>query len=259
MKFTLILISLLINFFCLSFVKSEEIVTSERTETENFSEEGPLNKKQSKIRKIHIVKLGDTLSSISKSYSIEKKIIIKLNDIKDENYIFIGQNLIIHDPNEKFSGQNNLNTKESKMYHIVKVGENLTEISTQHKVNLEYLKKINNIENPDSIKIGEKILLSKADIVKLKPAIQNEDKESSVILDINKKQYGPLIIQSKYFKKKNGRKIISAFNQDKDKLILSISCERKQLDVRIPGRKWRGWESAKEEFEKNLLNDFCKN
>ena len=38
---------------------------------------------------IHVVKKGDTLSSISKKYSIQKESIIKVNKIIDENYIFI--------------------------------------------------------------------------------------------------------------------------------------------------------------------------
>ena len=30
-----------------------------------------------------------------------------------------------------------------------------------------------------------------------------------------------------------------------------------ELDVRIPGRKWMGSKPAKEEFENNLIKDFC--
>ena len=53
------------------------------------------------------------------------------------------------------------------------------------------------------------------------------------------------------------RKILNAVNQNNKNLILSVRCETKDLDVRILGRKWRGWQPAKEEFEKNLINDFC--
>ena len=53
------------------------------------------------------------------------------------------------------------------------------------------------------------------------------------------------------------RKIVNALNQNNKKVIISIKCATKELDVRIPGRKWRGWIPAKEEFEKNLINDFC--
>ena len=58
-------------------------------------------------------------------------------------------------------------------------------------------------------------------------------------------------------KKVKGRKILYVTNQENKKLILSIKCNKNELDVRIPGRKWRGWEPAKEEFEKSLISDFC--
>jgi len=54
-----------------------------------------------------------------------------------------------------------------------------------------------------------------------------------------------------------GRKVLNVLNKENKQLILSINCDANELDVRIPGRKWRGAEPAKEEFEKNLINDFC--
>ena len=71
------------------------------------------------------------------------------------------------------------------------------------------------------------------------------------------KTYGPLTTQQTELKEVSGRKILNALNQNNKKVIISINCETKDLDVRIPGRKWRGWIPAKEEFEKNLINDFC--
>ena len=58
-------------------------------------------------------------------------------------------------------------------------------------------------------------------------------------------------------KEVSSRKILNALNQNNKKVIISIKCATKDLDVRIPGRKWKGWIPAKEEFEKNLINDFC--
>ena len=46
-------------------------------------------------------------------------------------------------------------------------------------------------------------------------------------------------------------------NKENKKLILSINCDTNELDVRIPGRKWMGSKPTKEEFENNLINDFC--
>ena len=77
------------------------------------------------------------------------------------------------------------------------------------------------------------------------------------MLDLDKKIYGPIMIQSKSNKDIKGRKFLNVLNQENKKLILSINCDTDELDIRIPGRKWRGGEPAKEEFEKNLINDFC--
>ena len=38
---------------------------------------------------------------------------------------------------------------------------------------------------------------------------------------------------------------------------VAFPTNKKELDVRIPGRKWMGSKPAKEEFENNLVNDFC--
>ena len=77
------------------------------------------------------------------------------------------------------------------------------------------------------------------------------------LLDLNKQIYCPIIIQSKSYKDIKAGKVLNVLNQENKKLILSINCDKNELDVRIPGRKWMGSKPAKEEFEKNLINDFC--
>ena len=84
-----------------------------------------------------------------------------------------------------------------------------------------------------------------------------EKKKNNEFLELDRQIYGPLIIQNKSYKKIKGRKILNVINQKNKKLILSVNCDTDELDVRIPGRKWRGGEPAKEEFEKKLINDFC--
>ena len=39
-------------------------------------------------------------------------------------------------------------------------------------------------------------------------------------------------------------------------MVLKLS-KVNELDVRKPGRKWMGSKPVKEEFENNLINDFC--
>ena len=250
MKLLFLLIVILINFFNNSLIKSEEKIDSAKNTTENISKKESIIADKNSIRKIHIVKIGDTISSISKLYSINKDLIIKLNNLKDENYIYVGQNLIVSESTENSIKKSDLTNN----YHIVQIGENLTDISNKYKLNLGYLIEINNLENPDSIKVGERILLSQNNIISSENSQIIKNNES---LELNGQVYGPLIIQSKSYANFKGRKVLNVLNQNNKKLILSINCDTNELDVRIPGRKWRGGEPAKEEFEKNLVNDFC--
>ena len=249
MKLVFLVIAILINFFNPSLIKSEEKINLEKTKIENIANKEPINE-NNKGEKIHIVKTGDTISSISKTYSISKDLIIKLNKLKNENYIYVGQNLIISESTENSPKQLGLINN----YHIVQIGENLTDISSKYNLNLGYLIKINNLKNPDSIEVGEKIFWGKKD--------PNNSENYQIIinnefLELDKQIYGPIIIQSQSYDKIKGKKVLNVLNKENKKLILSINCDSNELDVRIPGRKWMGDQPAKEEFEKNLINDFC--
>ena len=253
MKFAFLVIAIFINFFNHSLIKSEEKIFSAKNKIENIARKESITEEKTEIKKIHIVKSGDTISSISKFYSIDKDLIIKLNDLKDENYIFVGQNLIISDSTENLIKQSDLINN----YHIVQIGENLTEISNKYDLKVIDLIEINNLNNPDSIKVGQKLIISKKNTINLENNEKSENKKNNELLELEKKIYGPLVIQSKSSKDNNDRKILNVLNQENKKLILSINCDKKELDVRIPGRKWMGSKPAKEEFENNLINDFC--
>ncbi len=256
MKLVFIVFAILINFFNHSLIKSEEKIDSANNTIENIAKKESISEDKTEIRKIHIVKIGDTISSISKFYSINKDLIIKLNNLKNENYIYVGQNLIISEATENSKQQSDFINN----YHIVQIGENLTEISNKYKLNLGYLVEINNLKNPDSIEVGEKLLISKNNPISSEnyQIIKNKkNKKNNELLELDKQVYGPIIIQSKSYETIKGRKVLNVLNQDNKNLILSINCNKNELDIRIPGRKWRGGEPAKEEFEKNLINDFC--
>ena len=54
-----------------------------------------------------------------------------------------------------------------------------------------------------------------------------------------------------------GRKTLRVINKNNTKLILSLKCDTKKIDVRKKGRKWKGWMPVKEKFEERLINDYC--
>ena len=253
MKFAFLVIAIFINFFNHSLIKSEEKIFSSNNKIENIARKESITEEKTEIKKIHIVKSGDTLSSISKLYSINKDLIIKLNKLKDENYIFVGQNLIISESTENLTKQSDLINN----YHIVQTGENLTEISNKYDLKVIDLKEINNLKNPDSIKVGQKLIIRKKKTINSENHETTENKKNNDLLELDKKIYGPIIIQNKSYKDIKGRKVFNVLNQENKKLILSINCDTNELDVRIPGRKWMGSKPVKEEFENNLINDFC--
>ena len=252
MKSVFLVIAILINFFNHSSIKSQEKIDSGNNKIETIAKKDSINNKTN-IRKIHIVKNGDTVTSIAKFYSVNKSLIIELNNLKDENYIYVGQNLIISESSENSKKQSDLINN----YHIVQIGESLTEISNIYNLNLGYLIEINNLKNPDSIEIGQKLLLSKNEPTSSDNYQKTNSIKSNELLESEKRIYGPLTIENKSFKKFKGKTILNVLNQENKKLIISIDCDKNELDIRVPGRKWIGGKPAKEEFEKNLINDFC--
>ncbi|MBO8205791.1 LysM peptidoglycan-binding domain-containing protein [Prochlorococcus marinus XMU1406] len=253
MKFAFLVIVIFINFFNHSLIKSEEKIFSAKNKVENIARKESITEEKTEIKKIHIVKRGDTILGIAKYYSINKDLIIKWNNLKDENNIFVGQNLIISESTEKLTKQSDLINN----YHIVQTGENLTEISNKYNLKVIDLIEINNLNNPDSIKVGQKLIIRKNNIINSENHETTENKKNNDLLELDKKIYGPLIIQSKSYKEIKGRKVLNVLNQENKKLIISINCNTNELDVRIPGKKWMGSKPAKEEFENNLINDFC--
>ena len=253
MKLTFILFALIINFFNPNFIKAEEIIDSSKNQIEKTTKVKSTNNEISDFKKIHIVQVGDTITSISNFYSIKKDFIIKLNNLKDENYIYVGQNLKIYDSNQEGKPNKDINNK----YHLVKKGESLIEISTKYALNFKELIEINNLKNPDSLEVGSKLFLSEKNINNQEVNTSLKEENINQFMSKESKKYGPLTIQQTELKEVSSRKILNALNQNNKKVIISIKCATKDLDVRIPGRKWRGWIQAKEEFEKNLINDFC--
>ena len=189
--------------------------------------------------KVHIVKEGDTLSSISELYSIDKQFIIEANNLENENYIYIGQNLKITDHNETIIEQN---------FHEVKKGDSLTEISIIYGISIKDLIEINNLDNPNSLKVGSKLILNKN---------YSEINEIEILNDLESLIYGPLQINPDSLIIKKNKRLLNAIHSNGKELIVALQCENNQIDVRKKGHKWQGWEEAEKDFEIRLLKDYC--
>ena len=254
MRLKLILIYVLIAFSSSSILKSEDkdpILNESINNVDSITEQSDFNK-----NKTHEVKEGDTLSSIARTYLINVSSIIEANNLSDENLIFIGQKLNIP---ENISIDLNKSEIDPTKFHEVKSGDTLTGISLLYGIDIDKLIKINNIDDIESINIGTRILLDEINTID-EIKIKNEELILENKIDQKfEKEYGPLKIISPETELKHNREILNAINRNGRNIIISLNCDKDELDVRATGRQWKGWLPAEKEFEKSLLNDFCKN
>lgn len=116
----------------------------------------------------YTIKKGDTLFSIAKKSNTELEILLKLNDLKRDDTVFIGQGIRIpadktddedEDANEKTTGSKNKIKfqKTPSKYYTVKKGDTLFLVAKKHSTTLAELLKMNNMKITDPLLYGQKI------------------------------------------------------------------------------------------------------
>ncbi len=100
--------------------------------------------------KTHIVRRGESLSSISKKYHVSVSNIKNWNRLKS-NLLKVGQKILLY---------NNASSKKSSSnsYHTVRKGESLSSISKKYHVSVSNIKNWNRLKS-NLLKVGQKILL----------------------------------------------------------------------------------------------------
>lgn len=98
----------------------------------------------------HLVRLGETLSSIGRLYGVSPWAIASANHLSNPNKIYAGQWLYIpgHAPAPK-----------PGRYHIVKAGETMLSIARWYGVNVWVIASANGIYNLNRIYVGQKLLI----------------------------------------------------------------------------------------------------
>ena len=99
---------------------------------------------------IYTVQRGNTLSEIAQEYNVTVNHIVELNNIQNPNLIYPGQKLRITE-----SDVQSLNPITQNSTYTVKRGDTLSSIARRYGVSVDYLVRINNIQNPNIIYTGQ--------------------------------------------------------------------------------------------------------
>ena len=97
--------------------------------------------------KIHTVKKNETLSAIAGKYGVSTTSLQAYNGISNPNLLFVGKKLKIPDSSIR------------QIQYTVKKGDSLGSISSRFGIKLSDLTSKNNIDRPDLIRVGQKIII----------------------------------------------------------------------------------------------------
>ncbi|TXI61911.1 MAG: peptidoglycan endopeptidase [Flavobacterium sp.] len=110
----------------------------------------------------HTVISGESIYSIAKKYDVSESDIYELNPKSKGALLQLKTVLLI--PNKKSKSKNSKEVVSSKNVstetHIVESGESLYKIAKKYDISLEKLKELNPDIKPESIQIGDKIVVS---------------------------------------------------------------------------------------------------
>ena len=69
--------------------------------------------------------------------------------------------------------------------------------------------------------------------------------------------YGPLKVDWSGWRYLQGNYITKIKNKKGQSLFLAVNCEERRMNHTLKNGKWRNWFFLKNDFEHNLINDFC--
>lgn len=102
----------------------------------------------------YVVKSGDTLSEIALRYGTTVNQLVAINNIRNPNLIYPGQQLRI----------STVSSSSNPTTYVVKSGDTLSQIALRYGTTVNQLVSINNIRNPNLIYPGERIIISNTSI-----------------------------------------------------------------------------------------------
>lgn len=110
-------------------------------------------------RRTHIVQPGENLFRISLLYEVDIEALAAANDLPDENYLFVGQSLIIPSNSDVADTSQDAADISAISEHIVQPGETLSGISQMYGVSITAFQTANHLLNPALIFVGQRLAI----------------------------------------------------------------------------------------------------
>jgi LysM repeat protein len=107
---------------------------------------------------LYTVQVDDTLSGIADRFDVEFIVIMALNGLSNETVLFVGQELIIPDPNTGLPDPTALPSGlgfGSEIDYLVLPGDTLASIAAQFLSTEEGIIEANDLDNPNEIFVGQ--------------------------------------------------------------------------------------------------------
>ena len=155
--------------------KKTQIVKEDKVIAQNdkVAKSEPNNIAEDKAEE-HVVKQGETLTTIAKMYRLYVADLKKWNNLKDSN-IKLGEKLKLKASEEVAATE----TEKESNFYIVKKGDNLSVIANANNVSVEDLKEWNNLTSAN-VKVGDKLKIEKAST----PVVAETTKKKSKFEDL---------------------------------------------------------------------------
>ena len=104
------------------------------------------------------VEKGDSLSKIAKRYGTTVDALVRINDLCDANQIFVGQVIVLEDP-EAGADADAAGDRVETAIVTVQPGDSLSKIAKRHDTTVEELMALNDIDDPNLLFVGQELLV----------------------------------------------------------------------------------------------------
>jgi murein DD-endopeptidase MepM/ murein hydrolase activator NlpD len=151
--------------------------------------------------------------------------------------------------------------------HVVQPKQTLSSIARLYGISMASLVSLNEIEDPNKVKIGTSLKLP-AGVKQVKPiasATAPATTPATAPLVLSKKSatpdwrhYGPLQVDWSNWRSMAGSLVAPSINKEGQPLYVAVNCGAKKLNVTGPAGAWKAWEVPAQEFEKELLGAVCR-